>query len=770
MCQEVRARFRTVAAAAGIANSPGAGLRMPRLFACVRLVRWLGAVVALSCAGASEVYCEPPLAVPPRAVTLNASLDRPWGLAFLPDGRMLVSQNGGSMVILSADGKTVQAKVSGVPAPAHAGLLDVALDPDFDVDPWVYWTFADSDTGIPADPSGTAVARGRLVGTSLQDVSVIYRQVPKVTGVQQYGSRIAFRRDKTLWVTLGDRQVSNSAQDLTTTLGKVIRINRDGTVPSDNPAIPGARPEIWSYGHRNPQGAAIHPGTGELWISEHGPQGGDELNRVVPGGNFGWPLVSYGCNYGDPVGDACRIGGGTHAPTYVEPVSYWVPISIAPAGTIFYTGTGFPQWQGQVFLGALAGTALWRVTLEGNAEVSRERMFFELGERIRDVAQGPDGWIYLITDSGKLIQIGTYSYPISTFVLPSAGGAVGCSPNPVIHGGTSVCTATPNAGYAFGEWSGDCTGAACTLGNVTSARSVTANFISLAAYHRAYLASHGSDANPCTLRQPCRLLPAALAAVADGGEIWMLDSANYNTGTVGIGKSVSILAVPGAVGSVAAIGGPAVSVSAANLNVALRNLAIVGLPGAAGTHGVSLTGASTVTIENSLVANLPGYGLHVAGVGAMRIVNSTVRNNQDYGIRLEDGAHADISGTQLLENAGGVYALAATASTTAVLVSNSTIAGDPAGDNGGITAYASAIGAAVRVGVTRSGIEGQNCALASATAGAGSAVISMSGATITNNASAWCQSGTGAVIQTLGNNIITDNGASIGSLSAVPLQ
>lgn len=344
----------------------------------------------------------------PMAVTLNNTLVAPWGLAFLPDGRMLVTQKGGSLLILSADGKTVQATVSGLPAVAasgQGGLLDVALDPDFMTYPWIYWTYAEPGTGDEAGLAGTAIARGRLVGFNLQDVAVIYRQVPKVSGAGHFGSRLAFRGDKTLFVTLGERQKGSPAQDLATTLGKVIRINRDGTVPPDNPAIVGARPEIWSYGHRNPQGAAIRPGGDELWINEHGPQGGDELNRIMAGGNYGWPLVSYGCNYGDPVGDACRIGGGTHAPTYIEPVSYWVPTSIAPAGLVFYTGSGFPQWQGNAFMGALAGTALWRVVLDGNTEVSRERLFSELGERIRDVEQGPDGWIYLLTDSGKLIQI-----------------------------------------------------------------------------------------------------------------------------------------------------------------------------------------------------------------------------------------------------------------------------------------------------------------------------------------------------------------------------
>ena len=355
-----------------------------------------------------ETQATEPTSVDPRYVVLNDLLVRPWGLAFLPDGRILVTEKRGRMVILSAEGTTVQEALTGLPAVADAsqgGLLDVALDPDFTTDPWIYWTYAEPGTGAELGLAGTAVARGRLIGSSLNDVEVIYRQKPKVTGGGHFGSRIAFRSDRTLYVTLGERQKFTPAQDLTTTLGKVIRINRDGSIPPDNPSIIGAEPEIFSYGHRNPQGAAIRPGGDELWVTEHGPQGGDEINKIVAGGNYGWPVVSYGCNYGDPVSDACRIGGGVHAPNYIEPVSYWVPVSIAPSGMIFYTGAGFPQWQGNLFVGALVGTALWRVELNEDQEVLRERLFFEPNERIRDVGQGPDGWIYLLTDSGKLVQI-----------------------------------------------------------------------------------------------------------------------------------------------------------------------------------------------------------------------------------------------------------------------------------------------------------------------------------------------------------------------------
>jgi len=377
------------------------------------LLLGLGVLALAACGGGGgdgdgSLQVEQPIVTSPVAITLNTSLNQPWGLTFLPDKRILVTEKIGRMVILSADGLIVQAEVSGLPLvepSGQGGLLDVALDPDFATDPWIYWTYSEPGTGTEDGLAGTAVARGRLEGNALQNLEVIYRQVPKVSGAGHFGSRLAFRDDKTLFVTLGERQLGNPAQDLTTSLGKVIRINRDGTVPADNPMIDGALPEIWSYGHRNPQGAAIRPGDDVLWITEHGPQGGDELNRISAGGNYGWPLVSYGCNYGDPIGDACRIGGGIHSPNFIEPVSYWVPTSIAPAGMIFYTGSGFSQWQGNVFIGSLAGTALWRIELNGDTVVSRESLFSELGERIRDVEQSPDGWIYLITDSGKLIKL-----------------------------------------------------------------------------------------------------------------------------------------------------------------------------------------------------------------------------------------------------------------------------------------------------------------------------------------------------------------------------
>jgi aldose sugar dehydrogenase len=366
--------------------------------------------LGVACGGGGGSSNPPPPAGGARVTRLSTGLSSPWSLAFLPDGRMLVTEKAGRLRRLSADGRRIEAEVSGVPsvsASGQGGLLDVVIDPDFATTPWVYFSYAEPGTGSQAGLAGTAVARGRLVGNALQGVEVIYRQVPKVSGGGHYGCRLVFAPDGTLFVTLGERQKESPAQDLATTLGKVIRIRPDGSVPPGNPELgSGARPEIWSYGHRNPQGAAFHPVTGELWISEHGPQGGDELNRVQRGGNHGWPLVSYGCPYGSPVGDGCRIGGGTHAPNYVEPVSYWVPTSTAPGSLLIYNGSGFPEWNGHAFLGALAGQTLWRIVLDGNREVSRDQpLGSALSGRVRTVRQGPDGWIYLLTDEGELLRI-----------------------------------------------------------------------------------------------------------------------------------------------------------------------------------------------------------------------------------------------------------------------------------------------------------------------------------------------------------------------------
>ncbi len=344
---------------------------------------------------------------PLRVTTLTAALANPWGLAVLPDGRMIVTQKGGSIVIASPDGKSISAPLGGVPAVVAAGqggLLDVVLDPDFASDPWVYWSYSEPGASCTA---GTAVARGRLTANGFVDVAVIFRQLPKVAGSGHFGSRLVFRADKTLWVALGERQLGSPSQDVGGHLGKVVRIARDGSVPSGNPDFgANAKPELWSIGHRNPQGAAVHPATGELWLVEHGPQGGDELNRALAGNNHGWPARSYGCNYGDSGGEACRLGGGVHAPTYVEPVTYWTP-SMSPAGMMFYGGDKLPAWRGHVLCGALSGKSLWRIALDGTRVVEREEVAVvkALGERIRCVAPAPDGWILMLSDSGKLMRL-----------------------------------------------------------------------------------------------------------------------------------------------------------------------------------------------------------------------------------------------------------------------------------------------------------------------------------------------------------------------------
>jgi glucose/arabinose dehydrogenase len=342
-----------------------------------------------------------------QVTELNAELQSPWGMAFLPDGRLLVSQKSGSIAMLSRDGRRIEQMITGllrVASQGQGGLLDVALDPEFAKTPWLYWSYAESGEG---GLSGTAVARAKLINGRLQATEIIYRQIPKVEGAGHFGSRLVFGRDKTLFITLGDRQKFTPAQDMQQSIGKVVRIQRDGRIPVDNPKwkATGARPEIYSLGHRNPQGAALHPGTGVLWLSEHGPQGGDEINRVQAGKNYGWPTASYGCNYGEPVGEDCRLGGGKHSPKFVEPLSIWVPRSIAPSGLLFYTGPEFPKWRNHILMGSLAGTALWRIQFDTDREIKRERLLGELGERIRDVEQGPDGRVYLLSDSGKLLKI-----------------------------------------------------------------------------------------------------------------------------------------------------------------------------------------------------------------------------------------------------------------------------------------------------------------------------------------------------------------------------
>ncbi|HEV8265605.1 MAG TPA: PQQ-dependent sugar dehydrogenase [Gemmatimonadales bacterium] len=328
-----------------------------------------------------------------RVVTVAAGLEHPWGLAFLPDGRMLVTERPGRLRIVERDGR-LSPPLDGVPdvyAEGQGGLLDVALAPDFARTSMIYLSYAEPGDGGAA---GTAVARARLGERSLENLEVVFRQQPKVTGGAHFGSRLAFARDGNLFITTGDRQRREYVQDLARLQGKVIRIRPDGTVPADNPfvAAGGARSPIWSYGHRNLQGAAIHPATGALWTVEHGAMGGDELNAPKGGKNYGWPVITYGRDY-----SGASIGEGTAKPGMQQPVHYWDP-SIAPSGLMFYTGDRFPGWTGSLFVGALGFRLLVRLELDGERVTAEERLLQDFGERIRDVRQGPDGYIYLLTD------------------------------------------------------------------------------------------------------------------------------------------------------------------------------------------------------------------------------------------------------------------------------------------------------------------------------------------------------------------------------------
>jgi glucose/arabinose dehydrogenase len=329
-------------------------------------------------------------------------LTSPWAVELLPDGRFLVTERGGSLRIIAADG-TASAPVQGLPAvlaSGQGGLLDVALDPDFARNKTIYWSFSEARDG----GNGTSLAKGVLVeqgGTAkLDSVQVIFRQQPALNSSLHFGSRIAFGRDGKLFLSLGERSIPAGqvqAQDLNSHLGKVVRINTDGTVPSDNPFVgrANAKPEIWSWGHRNVQGATIDSATGKLWTIEHGPRGGDELNQPRAGLNYGWPIISYGIDYsGRKMTDGIQQKEGMEQPVY-----YWDPV-IAPGGLMVYQGNLFPKWKGSVFIGALGGQKLVRLQMEGDKVVGEEWLLADRRQRVRDVQQGPDGSIYVLNESG----------------------------------------------------------------------------------------------------------------------------------------------------------------------------------------------------------------------------------------------------------------------------------------------------------------------------------------------------------------------------------
>ena len=334
-------------------------------------------------------------------VKLTDGLEHPWGLAFLPDGRMLVTERPGRLRIVD-DGWLTPDPVAGVPEvweDGQGGLLDVALHPEFAENGLVYLSYASPDDD---DEGATAVARGRFDGNRLEDVEEIYVALPRDDGGRHFGSRLVFA-DGYLFVTAGERGEPDRAQDLGDPAGSVIRLHDDGRVPDDNPFVgtPGARPELYSVGHRNPQGMTLEAATGRIYAVEHGPKGGDELNLIEAGVNYGWPVITYGKSY-----MGFKIGEGTHKEGMAQPVHYWVP-SISPSGLTIYNADRFPAWQGSFFAGALSAELLVRLEVAGGRVVVEERMLKDLEERIRDVRQGPDGLIYLLTDhpDGMLLRL-----------------------------------------------------------------------------------------------------------------------------------------------------------------------------------------------------------------------------------------------------------------------------------------------------------------------------------------------------------------------------
>jgi aldose sugar dehydrogenase len=376
--------------------------------ASTRWPRWDTLAMALALVVAPAWAQEAPRSPTPAPAKLAIKvtdvvrgLEHPWGLAVLPDGRMLVTERPGRLRIATPDG-TMSEPLTGLPpvyARGQGGLLDVALSPGFAQDRLVYLSFSEPGEG----GAGTAVARGRLGERGLEGTQVIWRQQPKVQGPNHWGSRLAFRPDGTLFVTLGDRfSYRERAQDLSVTLGKVVRINADGSIPSDNPFVgrADARPEIWSYGHRNVQAATVDA-RGQLWTIEHGARGGDELNNPQPGKNYGWPVITYGVDY-----SGARIGIGTAKAGMEQPVYYWDPV-IAPSGATFYTGSAFPDWRGDLLIGSLSPGLLVRLRLQDGRVVQEERYLGDLRERIRDVVPSPDGALYLLTDSsrGRILRV-----------------------------------------------------------------------------------------------------------------------------------------------------------------------------------------------------------------------------------------------------------------------------------------------------------------------------------------------------------------------------
>ena len=374
-------------------------------------LRWLSAyglvlwsVAALMPAGAqdrSSVITSEKHAF--RLATLVTGLENPWSVAFLPDGRMLVTERAGRLRLVSSDFKLDPKPIDGLPevvSHGQGGLFDVVLHPQYAQNGWIYWAYNAPGAG----GWGTALARCKLLGQRMTDVQVLFSMQPKTRSGFHFGGRIVFDQAGFVYLTLGDRGDKDRAQKLDDHAGSVIRLHDDGRVPANNPFVKtaGAMAEKWTLGNRNMQGAALHPQTGELWTHEHGPQGGDELNVMRSGLNYGWPVITYGVNYGL----GTKIGEGQEKPGMVQALKVWVP-SIAPSGMAFVSGSQFPQWQGSLLIGALRGQMLVRLTLDGEKVVSEERLFQGRPGRIRDVRMGPDGLVYLLTDDvqGALLRI-----------------------------------------------------------------------------------------------------------------------------------------------------------------------------------------------------------------------------------------------------------------------------------------------------------------------------------------------------------------------------
>ena len=368
-------------------------------FATVLIV----AMVFISTFGNSPAWAKALPAQPEfKLSTIAEGLEHPWGMAFLPGGSILVTERPGRLRLIK-NGGLQAAAVGGLPeisATGQGGLLDVALHPDYRNNGWIYFSYSAGEDGN----IGTEVGRGQLVDNQIKNWQTLFRLTPKSSAWQHFGSRLVFDLNNYLYITLGDRGERFRSQDTDDHAGSVIRLHDDGSIPDDNPFrnVVGSKPEIYSFGHRNIQGAALHPASGKLWIHEHGPQGGDELNIVEAGENYGWPIISYGKEYvsGDDIGE------GTHKAGMQQPIYYWVP-SIAPSGMTFYHGDKFPAWQDNLFIGSLKFELLVRLVLEGDKVTHEQRLLKNEIGRIRDVETAADGYLYLLTDEddGKLVRL-----------------------------------------------------------------------------------------------------------------------------------------------------------------------------------------------------------------------------------------------------------------------------------------------------------------------------------------------------------------------------